>query len=380
MGKRARNVNRAGRPPHPRVTMSSCVLLVLATLAGAQARAQAPAPADPAEAAPLAAWEPEFLKTLPHPADEPPSLLQPPPPPAPPPPDFERPYFAVDPLLDPAGLPPPGWFVTAEAQFVKVHVKYRPNNDVMVPGGTDDILHIDGPPLDWTVAPRIEVGRQLPSGFGAFAVVYRGMATQGSGTGLAPDGTAALDGRFSLNVGDFDYVSREMSLWPWWDMKVRIGARLAYVYFDSRSVEPFAVANAGTGVFERAITNSYVGMGPHVGLELSRRVTAWGFQVVGRADLATLLGRVRQGAFETSTTAGPDGSLLTGTTRTSSTQDVPVANGQLGIRWRPPSFPNASLFLGYQYDYWWSVGALHATGSRGDFWDQGLLITTQFHF
>src|SRR5271166_6295957 len=51
-----------------------------------------PSALPPSDAPPLEGWEPEFLKTLPQPPDQPRSLFQPAPGPGPPPPDLER-YF-----------------------------------------------------------------------------------------------------------------------------------------------------------------------------------------------------------------------------------------------------------------------------------------------
>src|SRR5690242_3573494 len=66
--------------------------------------------------------EPEFLKTLPRPPDQPASLLAPAPPLGPPPPDLERPYFQTDPLLDPPALGLPGWFGDVDFGILKPHL------------------------------------------------------------------------------------------------------------------------------------------------------------------------------------------------------------------------------------------------------------------
>ena len=82
--------------------------------------------------------------------------------------------------------------------------------------------------LDWTVAPRLEVGYRLPSAFGDVRrLSYRFLATDGNGSTSGLDGTASLHSRLDFNQIDLDYLSREFSLAPHWDMKWHFGLRLA---------------------------------------------------------------------------------------------------------------------------------------------------------
>ena len=127
--------------------------------------------------------------------------------------------------------------------------------------------------LNWTVSPRFELGYRLPSGFGEVDVAYRFLLAEGTGSTAdpiaAPDATAALRSHLNIHVGDLDYASRETSLGPSWGMKWRIGLRYADVFFDSRADEPLAAAAAGSGIFERSISNNFWGIGPHATLELN---------------------------------------------------------------------------------------------------------------
>jgi hypothetical protein len=109
----------------------------------------------------------------------------------------------------------------------------------------------------------------------------------------------------------------------------------------------------------------------------------WGLSLFARFDLAGLLGRIRQGYFETTTTLGPDGLPLAGQTHFSSSQAVPVVAGQIGINWEPRK--HTRLFLGSQAEYWWNVGRLSATGptlfpARGQLADQGVYLRAEFNF
>src|SRR5262249_27912013 len=109
-----------GRTARILLTAASLVAILAMPTARAQAPSRPPASATPAPAtrpdvseltgdlpeplpeatAPEGGWEPQFLKSLPRPPEQPGSLFQPAPAPGPPPPDFER-YFELDPLLDP---------------------------------------------------------------------------------------------------------------------------------------------------------------------------------------------------------------------------------------------------------------------------------------
>ena len=248
-------------------------------------------------------------------------------------------------------------------------------------GAAPDVVSLPSAPLDWTVAPRFEIGRTLPSGFGAVALSYRFLAAEGNGVTAGFDAPAALKSRLDLNIADLDYISREFSLWPNWDMTWRLGGRTAWIYFDSRADEPFAAAAAGSGVFEQRTSDSFVGFGPHAGVELARRMKGSGLSFFAKTDFWIDIGRIRQGFFEVPTTPGPGGLPLTEETRASSSQAVPVLDLEAGLRWQPPTMPYTEFFLGYQYEYWWNAGRLSKTpDSRGELSDQGILLRAEFNF
>ena len=295
-------------------------------------------------------------------------------PPVPPGPDVQRPYFQEDPLLDPPWLPRPGWFVEAEVDPSTAHVKNHLTNTVQV-GASTPTVQTAGTPLDWTVSPRFDLGYRLPSGFGEFVFGYRFLATTGTGIGAGPDGPATIKSRLDMQVADLDYASREFSLWPYCDMKWRTGLRLASVFFDSRVDETPGEAAGGSGILESRTSNTYTGVGPHAGVELGHRLGFSGLSLVGGGDAATLLGRIRQGFFEDTTTLGD------GQTRVSGSQAVPIVNACLGFEWQPPAWHDAHFFAGYQYEYWWNVGRLSSTSnSRGELSDQGIVLRAEFNF
>jgi hypothetical protein len=290
------------------------------------------------------------------------------------------PYFERDPRLDPPVWPQPGWLADVDLAIVGPHIKNRLRDMVQVGSAMPDLVHLPSAELNWTVSPRVELGCRLPSGFGEFALAYQTLATDGSGEVLGPDGVAGLKSRLDVNVGDLDYRSREMSLWPHCGMKWWFGARIANVYFDSQAVEDFAAAAAGSGVVATHTTNHFLAGGPHYGLELTRHWEPTGLALTLRADGATLLGRVQQDFLEVTTTPGPGGTLLAGETRRSNPQDVPMVNVFLGATWQPPAWPSLSFSAGYVYEYWWNVGRISTATSRGELSQQGVLLRAGFNY
>jgi hypothetical protein len=290
------------------------------------------------------------------------------------------PYFERDPRLDPLPLPSPGWFADVELGIIVPHVKNRLIDTVTIPGVMADTVHVPGAELNWTVSPRFELGYRLPSGFGEFSIAYRFFTTEGSELSLGPDGIAALKSRLDVNMGDLDYASRELSLLPHWGMKWRFGLRAVGTFFDARSDEPLAEAAAGSGVFERRTSNNFWGFGPHMGLQLARRLEGSGLALVGYVDGATILGRLRQNFFEESTTLGANGQLLCGNTRQSVSQDVPMIHAFMGLGWQAPRYPSLRVYAGYEYEYWWNIGRNSSTFSRGELSDQGIQLRAEFNF
>jgi hypothetical protein len=325
--------------------------------------------------------EPDLLPGLPRPLDEPRSLFQQP---GPTPPyacaPLPGPYFERDPLLDPPPLPQPGWFADVDLGVVMPHVKNRLTEMVQVGTRMPDSVHLPSASLNWTVSPGVEVGCRLPSGFGAFSLGYRSLASDGSRLELGPDGPANLKSRVDVNIADLDYQSWEMSLWPHCGMKWWFGLRLANVYFDSQENEPFAAATAGNGIFATHTTNHFLAGGPHYGVELTHQWRETGLAFVVRADGAILLGRIHQDFLEVSTATGPGGGLLTGETRRANPQDVPTLNVFLGVTWQPPQYPCLKLSLGYEYEYWWDVARLSTGASRGELSEQGFVVSAGINF
>jgi hypothetical protein len=262
---------------------------------------------------------------------------------------------------------------------------------VAVPGTAhaSDVVIVPMAALNWSASSRFEAGYRLPSGFGEVDLAYRFLMAEGTGLTAdpiaAPDAPAALRSHLNMQIADLDYASRETSLAPSWGMKWRIGLRYADVFFDSQADEPLAAATAGSGIFERSISNNFWGIGPHAGLELNQRRNSWGLGWIGRLDCALLLGEVEQRFAELSTLHGPGGVPLSGETHLVNSQQVPMLSGLLGLDWRPPRYSNVDILLGYTAEYWWNVGRLsdpdiYNGQSAGEVGSHGVLLRLEYNY
>ncbi len=370
--------------------MVRCIylLVMVATLSGAlsvRATAQQPtATSGQPVRSSVGSTDINPLPGLPRPPEQPASLFQPAP--AGPVygcPEFECPYFEKDPQLDLPELPQPGWLFDVEVGVIGSHVVNHVG-EFVGPSPGPFAVSVPMAELNWTVSPRFELGKRLPSDFGEIDVAYRFVLAEGTGSTTdpvaAPDGTATLTSHLQMHVGDLDYASRETSLGPCWDMKWRIGLRAASVLFDSRADEPLAAADQSNGIFERSISNDFWGIGPHAVLELTWQKNPCGLRWMGRLDGGLLFGEVHQRFAEVSTTPGAGGVFELG-----NPQQVPMLSGFLGLDWSPPPHPNVDVLLGYTAEYWWNVGRLsdpdvYNGQSAGEVGLQGPLFRLSYNY
>jgi hypothetical protein len=326
---------------------------------------------------------------LPRPVEAPATVLPTPPPPAPAMPghaanlppaqlapapccnpyeDHNGPTLRGDPLLDDKCDSPPGWFGAVELGIVGAHVRNRLVSDVAIAGGTDTV-HLPTADLDWTVSPRFEVGYRLPQAAGEFLLAYRFLVTSGSQDipGFDAAGNAgALHSRLDLHAWDFDYANWENSLLPWCEMRWRVGARLAAVYFDSTAASPLLEQHTG---------NDFVGAGPHAGLDVRHDLGETGLAVFGRVEGAFLVGRSSQ-SFEEVLLPGPG--AVGGATRALQTNAAPWLNLQVGAEWVPAGNERLRLSAGYTFERWWNFADV--AGSRGDLTVQGVFLRGEIRY
>ncbi|HZZ77405.1 MAG TPA: Lpg1974 family pore-forming outer membrane protein, partial [Gemmataceae bacterium] len=244
------------------------------------------------------------------------------------------------------------------------------SNQLMAPvavGNRIDTVAVPNARLNATAAPRFELGYRLGQGAGEIIAAYRFVETDGSATFLDPTGNPGnLRSRFSMNVMDLDYASHENSLLPNWDMRWRIGARVAGLYFDSQDASP---------AFARHVVNSFWGGGPHASLELWRTIVERKFSFMCRLDGAGVFGNSRESFAETS--GGASGFL-----RQSQFMPSTMLNVQAGFTWTPSDALRFSA--GYTYENWWDAaftgGFNSPNTSRGDVWTQGLFLRGEWRY
>ena len=284
--------------------------------------------------------------------------------------DENGPLLRGDPLLDRPQSPPPGWFLALELDVLGPHIKNRLQAPVTIDDLAPNIVHLPTAELDWTGSPRFELGYRLPAGLGEFLVSYRFLVTEGTDTlfGFDPEGgDASIKSHLNVNVVDFDYSSREYSLDPHWDMKWKVGVRLATVFFDSLA----------EGVFvEERTSNHFVGAGPHVGLDLWRSLDVPGLGFFGRLEAAAPIGQISQGFEET--IMSDDGTVLGAATTVHRTQAVPTLTLQAGLSWTPRWHSRSRFAVGYEFERWWYIG--DAGDSHAELTTQGIFFRGEFAY
>jgi hypothetical protein len=255
-----------------------------------------------------------------------------------------------------------GWFASVDVDAMASHINNHLNGNA--PNG--DQVALPSANLSWTAAPRFELGYRFGQGLGEFIVAYRFVSTNGSGTIAnfdAAGNPAALQSRFSMQVIDLDYAAQENSLLPNWDMKWRVGCRLAGLFFDSNAVSP---------LLQQRETNDFFGAGPHASLELWRPIVESRLGFYTRLDFAEVMGNVVQ-TFEESV-GGPAPS--SGITRQTQIMPTTMMNVQAGLTWTPND--SWRLSAGYTYEHWWD--ATYDGNSRGDVWTQGIMFRAEWKY
>ncbi len=291
--------------------------------------------------------------------------------PVPSPPTFApQPYYPPPAPLGPAptsygaSAPEPLLFFNWELQFVQPSVSNHLNNTITFPDGTTKTIALPGVGLDFTVAPKIELGWRLPDRLGEFSFGYRFLIAEGKQTQTADGIETNSRSRFNFNELDFDYATARSEFEPHWWFQARIGARVDWSFYDTRANTPALLT------VDRE-SNYFVGAGPHLGLDVERTFVM-GFGVFGTVDGAVLIGQPEQRFVETI-----DGvSFTTQPQRT--TLAVPTIQAQIGVSYTPPSFERLRFRVGYQYERWFNLGSVQ--GSSLDFSSQGGFLRGEIDF
>jgi hypothetical protein len=362
--------------------MAAALVAVVGGTASAQQTESLPTPprpvgsVDPTPAAPagstLLAWPPPEYKLPPVPV--PTTSLQ-----------------VSDPLLVNPGHLDSDWFSSVEITAMGVHLRNRIGNTVMLSDGTTTVVHADSAPLNWTVEPLVEVGYRLPHGFGELLVNYRFLTTEGQADEVGGFGSFGgfthLKSRLNTHAMDFSYAIRDpLGAYQNFATRWKVGLSLAQAFFDARSIEAIPVA-AGGGSFEQHTSNTILGAGPEVGLELWwKRCGLPGLELYGQVNFESPWVRIHQ-KFETNTTPGTPGAApVSGVSTDSRSDSVGILRTQLGLCWSPPQTHWCRFFLGYEFEAWWFIGRNDTTTipgqamSNGDLYEQGIFLRAEFNF
>jgi hypothetical protein len=321
----------------------------------------------------------QSLPPTPEPASAPPQVVPGPPPPlTPPPTSIDAPPMPPYPAPLPnhgAVFGPPaaeaGLFGAVEADIVKPHLTNRLSGPAFFGDGSFDVVQLPTASQDWTVAPRFELGYRLGDGLGELVISYRFLDTDGKADvpnfdlyAANPDGQ--LQTRLSMNVFDFDYGTPDITIGSNFDLKGRLGVRLADVYFDSTGL--------GDVTWQRT-SNRFVGAGPHAAIDGWYHFPGLGLGVFARVEGALPVGDVSQ-RFDESFVFG-DGSTFASYGSQHGTRWVPTVNAQIGLGWALPG-TRLRFSGGYEYEQWWYVG--HVGASRAELFDQGAFLRADFSF
>lgn len=309
----------------------------------------------------------------------------PPPPgdaPAPPPPPGTP---AVTPNAGPFAPPPsrpfaspgtgwefltdwPAWpehfFGDFEIDILKPHLKAALINNVPLSNGTVSSVHPPTSQLNWTAAPRFEVGWFLPDNRGYLALSYRGFADDGRDLVTALDGKPfALRSRLDVNQITFDWGIMPYSFAPRWFVAGRLGMAAADVFFDNQA------NNAHQGL---DASNNFAGAGLHLRGDIWREFNLLpGLALFAQPDFMVLVGRVQQNYREN---LGLVNKSIGGSYMVRRTQTAPVFTLRTGLSYTPPNLDHWRFMVGYEFEDWWDVGRVPQDSSRGAFYTNGVFL------
>lgn len=264
-----------------------------------------------------------------------------------------------------------GWYTGLEVNVLNPHLMNHLQAPVHFPGFFPEIVQLSTAPLAWAGSPSLTVGYRMPDHLGAFEATYRFLVSEGQAWYLGFDLDGAdglLQSRLDVQTFDFDYATRHISMGENWDIRWKVGLRLAVVYFDSQAFGKF---------IEQRTSNHFDGVGPHFGLELNRRLGIEGLGLVARVEGATPVGTVSQNFSESVVLF--DSSVISGNTHLSKTQGVPTLNVQLGLTYRPTTLWRAPAFsMGYEFEQWWYLG--HIGANNAELTTNGIFFRGEWNF
>lgn len=323
-----------------------------------------------------------------------------------PPPDYQmtQPESGPSLLLDrPDVAPVTALFVNVEADVVRPNFQNQllggqalldrqdgasVRSSIGLPPGqglpiTGDVIQFPGNKLNPTVSPLIQLGYRLSDGMGEFRLDYRCVDSRGSDVIPTEFGAAAQTGRLAVNEVDLDWASREFSLGPNWEMRTAFGVRYTSIYIDSQVtyLNPVFVTDPfgyGTGPFTRLSQTEVVFdmlVGPHVELEVDRKLPIPGLAVFGRLEGASLVGYPWQ-TFKEVLAQPPYFNEI----RVRNTLEVPTLEVQVGVSYDVPQWNHSRFLIGYLNEVWFDAGRGNDDQSDGRLYYQGLMLRAEINF
>jgi Legionella pneumophila major outer membrane protein precursor len=268
-----------------------------------------------------------------------------------------------------------GWFFDAEIILVFPNLRYLATNDRPLPN-TGATLNVPTTGISTTVSPTFEAGYRLGDSLGLFAVSYKFLNSDGTGTANVGGMDYAVRTRASINTVDLDYGTNPYEFLPRYTFSWRLGARISDINFDSQ---------ARSGQMLQMASSDFFGAGPHARLDLERRiVTIPGLSLFGRLDGAVLVGQVKQD-FRLEAPDGM-GNVLVDTGNIHRSQAVPEINLQVGLTYVVQSVPGLKVTGGYDFMEIYNVGRLGelidgtVSRTRGQITTNGIFLRGQYDF
>jgi hypothetical protein len=287
--------------------------------------------------------------------------------------EFPRP----DPLLDRPDAPLPGVYFAIETDVVFPHLRNQLVVPVTISPTQTDTLTFPGNRLDATCSPRVEVGYRFADGWGGLQLAYCFEATSGSNSYFSDQGALAQHGRLDVNIVEFDYVSREFSLGPQWEMRWGVGAKAMSFFFDS-GINVLGPGTAPGTVLSQTEASSAVVYGGHALLDLSWRTPLPGLAVVGRLKVADSFGRIRQTGTEQRESLSGDGTVALYRSTIASSVNVQSGSAMLGLGYTVAGWNHSRFLLGYEYAVFFDIG--RQNDSRGQLENQALFLRAELNF
>jgi hypothetical protein len=267
----------------------------------------------------------------------------------------------------------PGWIGSMEIDILQPRIASEINSGTQVAGtfpGNPIQLPVGN--LNFTAAPRIEMGYRWPEGLGEFRLSYRRVQSTGSQTiaDTAPGSTRSLATTLQINVVDFDYCFTELQpfnipvipvVGPLLKVPGRLGLRrppqlipgdpivLRYrLGIRALTIYNESVATGALTLNER-VMNNFGGVGLKSGIEISKAMPWRPLSLYAKGDFTFAVGGTNQ-AFSRTTALGASASA-----REFVNEGITMALAEAGVRWVPaPYRRNISMTLGYQFETWWN--------------------------